>query len=354
MKKKIILLILVIALVVAGCNQEPIAFQKYHTGKTGLQLSFLENLPKDTVYENGEIFVSLRLANTGAYSLNSTKDLKNTKIKIYHSSPFLLPQESFETTLEKLQSELHGKWLEYPRGDFMYITGTKYDVQSIQILAGTSQVQKAAMHASVCYPYLTEMTQDVCIETDIYDTSNTALCKAKKSIEYSNGQGAPVSVTKIEPEMRPIPIQLKSNETNVLKFNEETGEFVQTTERVTQTYVVQPIYRIYVENVGNGKAKYPLGKDAPGSNEMPCDEGFSAKDSVKIHAKLGNTTLECVPEVLEIGEDNYVTCYPKEDTIHFINQNYHNLLNIDLSYYYKESIKKDIEINRLPTAQRRN
>jgi hypothetical protein len=142
---------------------------------------------------------------------------------------------------------------------------------------------------------------------------------------YSGGQGAPVSVTKVEP------------------FMSKKGT------------IVQPSFRIYIKNTGGGSVLSYDPKDGLTQAERCHADNIDRLDWNKIRIKgtLSGKELECVPETLLLkttGEEAYGVCRVKEDNLNdpeFVHSsNYNADLHIELEYIYVSTVVHEIEILR--------
>jgi hypothetical protein len=100
--------------------------------------------------------------------------------------------------LTKSSNYLNGKSIYFPDGTFDEIT---FNVQAKKITA-LSEKHTTTVLVTACYQYFTELTQDICIDPDLYGTDR--LDKVCRSRDYTfNDQGAPIAVTGIETKMVP-------------------------------------------------------------------------------------------------------------------------------------------------------
>jgi len=273
------------------------------TGKKGLEIEFLDSTP-DEVYEDSDFFTRLNIRNVGAYSI---ADESNPGFAALTTDKFYLQYDAW-TDFDR-SFTLTGVSNIYPRGDFTLLDLPEFHVP---ILRGNIQNPKTEVFISVCYPYQTLFTDNVCVDFDVYDLDERAkVCHAEERI-YSQGQGAPVAITKIVPVVR------------------------QDNNKVI------PEYFITVENVGNGMVAMP-------KNETDtCDEiakGQRDLGVINLRASLSNRTLNCVPSRLKLIDDEVeFRCSAINGIIG--TTNYFTSLTIILNYYYIESLSIEFDITR--------
>jgi len=288
MKK--IILVLVLGIVLVGCQfqstgpSSTITEQEIYKGKDGLQISFIENSPPNEVYNDDILPVMLNLENKGAFDIDGTVqiDLDATNFRLNEG--------------ENIQPiRMKGKSIGIPEGEKNTV---RFMVKSY--LFPDTELMKSMIRVIANYPYKTKATINVCIDTDPFSElvvkGIQKACKIEP-IELTEGQGAPIAVTKIEPRM-----EIKGNE-------------------------VYPKFRIFIENVGQGEV---LSRD----NKV---------NIVEIEASLYEKELKCDEQIINIDKMDNTLCY-LEKSIDKTQQTYKSLLNIVLNYNYKNIISKEIAI----------
>jgi len=189
---------------------------EFHTGKSGLKISFLQNSPPSQVYapekfvdedgktavsrQGSEFPVSLMLKNEGAY------DIKNGYISFSLEQDYMELQSwafpgkttEYEQPTDiminpegkKIKFDLEGKSSMNPAGDDKILAATilakPLDKQSV---THTSNII-----ATACYEYRAEANAAICLDTDVYNLKPGIKSCALKTITLSGGQGAPVAV----------------------------------------------------------------------------------------------------------------------------------------------------------------
>lgn len=307
----IVFLLISISIFIVSCSSSTTQ-TNYYAGIDGVKFDFIKANPK-TVFEEEQFTLAMFVRNIGAYSIpNSTKG----KITVSYDEYYIIA----DSDSQKPQNiSLHAKDRDYPSGDEEYYE-FNFNAKDISTLR---ELPKTTIDFSLCYPYRTEVGLMTCIDTQInsQDTKTTAC----KSTTYTNsfGQGAPLVITKIIPEMLP------------------------------QKNYIRPQFKIYIENKGQG---YVINKD-PTKNSVDevCGAGTNRPDSadfnkITVKATLSKIELECIPAELKlINSESYVRCYVKEsDAGNFsrVARNYVAPLTITLDYGYYEIAHHTIEIER--------
>ncbi len=213
-------------------------------------------------------------------------------------------------------------WLEgrkpFVSGERTFVTldFEAYDIQQFSERASTD------VTFTLCYPYTSKITQDVCIETTPRVDKDQIACK--KTPLTPKTPGAPVIVSKIE----------------VRNTRQSTGD--------DGFGLVTPHFRITINNVGGGIP-----------STFACNDDFNPSvdsvNSVSVRAFLLNEELDCQSSqpdnkgVLLLNNKAEVICsLPDDTTLDFIinTGNFQSLLNIELFYFYRESYVSTVIISR--------
>jgi len=350
MKKTIITTILVLLMIfITGCGQTQ-QVPNYYTGFAGITMAFSKTMPPSEVYEGTKSYpnvipIALEIANVGAYSV--TNDSK-IHLKIWHNGrPFLSGLGDYAGTnkIYNANLQLRGRSTDWPNGESKYLAlGRILNISSLSSLFKNSNKQDVDVFATACYPYQTTLTQSICIDADIYHTQNNPICRNQPVYTLSAGQGAPIAITKIESEMVPFTGTPDQTQLTILDFSGDTP--IKKTINSENSQGVQPSFNIYIENKGKGKADVKLKSD----DKDTCDsaKGFLGIDKVKVTADIAGVPLVCNPEILELQQNAYTTCYFGKG--YLINSNYENILNINVTYDYQDTITKKMTIKRLPSG----
>ena len=303
---------LVILLLNACSLQKQASKDPIRTGSEGLQLILIDNLPKEIVVGNDDqpIIFSIDVRNRGAYP----ETLEGTEFVgfVWFSGfdPKAMPIEPVGTALTPIE----GRNPANPAG------GQALVDFSAKILPKNLNVGKYSpkLLANVCYRYQTIANPDVCIEPDQLSTTLsriTPVCRAK---DVSLGtQGAPVAIDRVEQTTLPNEIQFK----------------------------------ITIKNVGKGEVVDPTASCSSQGSALLTRQNLDRvkASSVKIGAE--GKELACRPldennMVRLIDGTGYIICTLSKKDI-TIKTAYVTPLTITLSYDYKQSVDKQITINKI-------
>ncbi len=204
--KNSIALVAVLALVLlmlVGCGFQKgsgsdIESYDFRRGSDGISMKFAEGLPPDLLYIGTDFSTGLKLKNLGAYDVDTKATLK---ITMPDMTAF-----QFNDGNEQ-QVTLNGKSLYIREGEEnMFIFPMKalcfpgYNGPDDFILKNYSRKMKA----SLCYYYETTANSDICIDTLHYMRQpHEKIECSMKDAALSGGQGGPVGVTRIAPQIIP-------------------------------------------------------------------------------------------------------------------------------------------------------
>ncbi len=325
---------MVLTVFITACQQSGPGPLNVYTGTEGLTINFLENNPPSEAYENSEIVVAAEIWNKGAHPLNETGDnyavvhlnfdtlyFKGQNQQIY---PLFAPSQTQKLIIQ-------GKSETWPTGEKTIMQMANLKVNEIP---GVREMPKTTVEASICYPYTTILSQNICIDGDIYDLDKNPVCRNRGTYTFS-GQGAPISIYKLEVDM--IPAGLVQGETTT---------FGQQTTMMS----LKPSFKITMRNVGGGVVFTPniyLFTDEVCS----ISNRYYEKDNinvVRVKAYLGNEELKCIgdSELTLYSNEGSIRCEVPEGKTYQINRNYESLLTIQAEYYYRTSTTKTIQIRR--------
>jgi|GEM_PF-1209695 hypothetical protein len=201
-----------------------------YVGTSGLTAEFAKAAPPPKVFEQSSFPILLKIRNSGAYSITDNRPalLSIGRERDYISKLTIYENENIKPTGiadNEALFKLGGKAQINPQGDealFSVDANTgKLDPQS--------ENKQSSLTATICYPYKTILSTTVCIDPDVGNMRPGKKACTVKDITFSNGQGAPISVVRIEPQMIPV----------VGPDQKEYGE-------------IKPQFLIFVENKGRG------------------------------------------------------------------------------------------------------
>lgn len=331
MNKIILIFVLCILLITASCgtNKKDLNIQNVRTlfkGNEGLKLSFLRNAPPNRIYEDTDFISILKIENKGAYDIG-IDEIEEKGILVISAEIGYVDLKGFEEVdgiiideNQKANFEVRGKSLANEKGDFITATALLHSRK----LPSPSSLFSSTIFATTCYPYETSLTASICVDSDFNNIEPKEKACQVKDLVFSGGQGAPVSITKIE--------------TLFSKFGEDK---------------IKPIFLIYIENKGNGqiikKSKY---KEAC-SNEIKInkdDQLQKAFNIIEINAELPNNKFNCKknendPDFSISGKSGIIRCVAPE--MEFQEEAYISPFTVTLSYGYTDTISKQFNIEKI-------
>lgn len=333
-KRLFFVLFLVLLILIYGCKSRKStekSLEEIRTGTEGIVMSFLQNAPPDKIHvEQGatpeaNIFeVVLELKNKGAYPQpdEGARGLGPGFGKIFLSG--------YDTSIITLESKdgksgdlgtktLEGKSTINPNGgqDVLSFTG--------KIIPENLNVEKyePTLLATACYYYLTIAGPSVCIDPNPYSTIKEKKVCGVQDISLSN-QGAPVAVTKIDEE----------------------------------AFATKTQFKITIKNVGNGdvlKADAANNKCDPfGTQKIQRDDidkvnlmWVKVSDKALMCGPFAETNLKSTGGLIRlINGEGFVICEMSNSEYSNKISAYTTPLLIQLSYGYRNSIEKKIQIKR--------
>ena len=302
MKKIIFCLILALFLTSCGLvspKKEQIKVPDVHEGKKGIVLSFLPNAPPTDIYEERLFEIMIDVQNKGAV------DIKNGMLVLGAEEQ----QVSFKSEKDA-RFDLDGKSVFNPEGSK---TIKEFQAESKLLIAGI-EAYDTAITATACYPYKTEATALMCIDTDLAGRIKTKPCKTQ-TVSLSGGQGAPIAVYSVEPKMM---------------IHEDPEK-------------IQPEFLIKIQNLGTGQALLRE-KVYEACSGKPL--GPEIWNRLQLTAMLSDMPLKCRPETVRLTEDTTVIC-TLEEGIDRTQGTYLAPLSIEVNYGYLDRVVKKINIKKL-------
>lgn len=299
--KKINLILAFAILFLAGCvsnvGTTPFA-TSYKTGTGGIEARFLQGSPPNIVFEDKPFQISVELKNAGGYDVVADQGIVN-----------ILPDPATQLLEASYQTfSAEGKSLNNPQG--------ATDVKTFQAKAAKipapSEQQDSTILAQICYPYETDLSTDICIDTDIENKLPKKPCKlANPSF---SGQGAPVAVTNVQTELIPLGNKIIPRFTLTVA-NKGSGQVVQ--DDLVQT-LCQP---------GAGQRFLPLVRVVDGE------------------ALISDRSLNCRPTELRLDQENKIIC-TYDQGFPLTLTPFSTLLNVKLKYGYFQTTSKKITVKK--------
>jgi hypothetical protein len=308
-KKLFLFLSILLVIFITGCDglssssSSTTSYQR--SGFEGIVMNFMENAPSDTIIidssANDNAFETIiELKNLGSYPKEG--DLVG---KIFIGG--------FDKTVidgkwegnGTLPTELHGKSELFPSGSLSY---KSYYDNNIEFNFKEADNYEPTIQVTACYKYKTYANPMVCVDPNPTSTKIKNKVCSIEDITLSGGQGAPVSVTKVE--------QVASSK--------------------------ETIFKIYIKNSGTGTV---IKKD---KYEQCMNLNYDESDRVEIDVKLSNLEKKkCTPAgtsdspIRLVNGEGLVVCIFKNPTS---GEAYSSPLEITLNYGYLDSISKKVNI----------
>jgi len=302
MKKLIGLLILFFVL--GGCGPSTIQTDAdFKTGHDALILSFIDDYGEE-VYEGEFIPLKIKIENKGAYDIKSS--ITNMAIE----------EDYLELMDYSIQDfELKGKSNILPNGEQDVIL---YNLKAKQ-LEEQSVLHTTNTYITACYVYETDFSQDVCIDSDIYNINTEKICEPQ-DIHLGSGQGGPLGVDKIESRM------LYDSEKNL----------------------IFPQFIFYIRNKGNGNIiRANSIETVCSAKEINREDMNVFTMQIKIFEEGELLELNCIPDTLKLRDEEIKVICKNEKGIVPDKGNYITSLHIHMDYGYSTSISKEITIQKV-------
>ncbi len=200
MRRQVITCVLLLSLVLAGCQQQqqenqPDATQAFIGGTTGLDTYLLEGVPPETVMDNGQepFSYSVVLENKGESDIGPGTDNPFVQVTLQGVSP---EQWGINDTTFRLNDTLRGARKNFDGtvlpGELTTVTfdGLSYNDN----IRGNTEF---TLRAKVCYDYQTISTTKLCVKDNVLEHINDdSVCSLKGEKEPRNS-GGPVHVTSL-------------------------------------------------------------------------------------------------------------------------------------------------------------
>lgn len=326
-----ILLIMIAALALSfGCSslnkpKTGITQADTHVGFSGIDMSFLQNAPPSqllTMPDAGrtQFQVGVKLDNKGAYDIKDGYMLLGTEKDYMEIMQWYIDDEEITpigASGEKVAFDLKGKSQTDPTG--MSIVAIA-DIETLP-LEKQSVTHTSSIILTACYDYETFAAAEVCIDTDLYNMKPLEKACSAKDITLTKGQGAPVSVDKIEVSM----------------FSTADG-------------FIKPQFIIYPTNKGKGMVfRNDKVRQACSSTPLgPDDLNMLVLEDISFSGySMSAGLIECNPNPLRLrGPESKIVCTTKPGVISTESDTYKTNLQLTFKYGYTQSISKSMTISR--------
>jgi hypothetical protein len=333
--KKILLTLFAMLLLfgVFGCDGGGGTTADYFVGTEGISIKIPESQKITQVLEDSNLYSTLQVENKGTFDLNSYDENRYGFLTINYDNYYLsaitevaVPVKNYGGFM-MVDVPSNQKVQAYPEPSQYYPSGDKQAYEfnfKVNKLTGQRESPETSIIYTLCYPYLTTFSKEICIDADPFSLDERKKVCKSSDLSYSGGQGAPLAITRIEP------IMSKSGTT------------------------IRPTFRIYVRNQAEGSVLNYVSGTKEKIHELCKAANIDHLDWNKVHvnAELSGKALECTPELIYLkrDEDSYTVCKVKDENLNdkdFVQaSNYKANLNIWLSYIYISSISQKVEIIR--------
>ena len=307
-------------------KQQPLrAFER--TGIKALQIDLLKDSPPENVFVGDSFRFGAYVKNIGAADIGTN----NKNLAVDEGKLILVNADTDAIEVKNSKGEingeetikLHGLSLDNPIGEER-IYNFEARVRNKPLTTKTKFILEA------CYPYETIFSSDVCLATSNDLRLRAAACEMK-DISSSNGQGAPVAVTKITMQK---PQKIKDNYYyNFLIYLDNLGQ-----GRVVESNGCSGLEKIYIDNIvladkafENNNIKCNLEKDN-GEGSNPNKQFIVLKETADQKIKDKDNIIKCTARF-----DNTDNQFEKLG-------DFTTTLKIALRYTYSQSIEKEIVI----------
>jgi hypothetical protein len=210
-----------------------------------------------------------------------------------------------------MKFSLEGKSQFNPKGGFDQV---HFRVKNTGILPQFESYQSDLIFRA-CYKYSTFASAQVCIDPDVANLNSRKTCRSAPVL-LSGGQGAPVTVTRIEPYMVP-----EGNQ-------------------------VRPVFAVYIQNLGAGTVITTQGA------ELACAGGGGPllANNATVRASIQDKVLKCEPNPVrvEFGRESRFICERDDLLFGESSGTFSTILSIQLDYGYVDNAVLPITIARLP------
>ncbi len=320
--------LLVILLLLSACGGGELTRVNYFEGREAVHLTFGQNTPPRNVYDDSQFMLGVNIHNRGAFDTEG-------KIIFEYDTFVLEGSGSFER-----EFAIRGKQPGFPRGEQDYLQGGFLEVREVE---GLRESTDTRITASICYPYRTQLTDFFCVDSDVFGGDTNPLCRGRQFHTYS-GQGAPVIIDRVTPDVVPRGTLEDSTET-VIPVLDETGNLVEVRreEVSTRQIILQPHFEISIRNVGRGLVF--------GTNQglSACtDTSQRRMGEVHVMANMLDLNLTCSPNPVTIrGGEATTRCFVEPDDWFYTSTSYMDVLTVYLDYYYLDQTSTEVKVNRL-------
>jgi len=306
MKKSRFLWLILLILAIGCAKVEKKDAVDWHIGVKGLEMNFMEGTPRVVYHDGGPYSGILELWNKGTTKIESGR--------VYYSGfdrGIITGIEDLDTIPTDLDGDptptiIEGVTQYNPEGGYATLSNNNINVE----YDFPTGVLNTKIRATAIYPYATEFSTDFCVDSKPYTTKDKVCTMADKT--FSGGQGAPVAVTKVEPQV--------------------VGDGIR--------------FKITFRNAGNGDV-LDSSKAGTDASTKPSDLKVSDYDYVSVtEPKLGGTDGSCqpTPRVKLVNGQGFTFCTFTVTG----DEAYTTRLNLKLGYGYMSSTETNVQVKAIP------
>ncbi len=312
----------------------------YFQGSDGIVFDFLDNSPPEKVISGFPFPIAVDVHNKGAFSLNGSLFSQFT---ISYDSLYLNEGELSSSNFGAIRNHLrlNGSSPFWPGGQEELLTLAMLNPLPLSPRRGVD----TTIMVSLCYPYKTTLTTSVCIDADPYNIdSRDQVCDAS-DLDFTD-QGAPVAITHIDYESLLVG-NAEINTYGSSPVEDTNGSLVGVADEPSRELqsLVKPVFRISIENVGDGQVVWARDFNEQKLCHQTSDASVYPSGSVLVRAFLGSKKLVCLPEAPRFIEGSAeTTCMLQSKDVVPVKSNYNDVLRIELAYVYRTRKNAEIQI----------
>ncbi len=328
MKKTLLTVIsmILILLFLVGCKFGPgsdgddinsLADRNFRSGSQGIEMEWLfEDIPDvvyDTGAESGEIILLVEVRNEGAEDSDHPEFYLSGFDQTFVGLPYTDARWNQKLDGRSIRNEEGGfRVIQIPHSSDMGCGDLR--CQTVHLPPGIPSY-RPIFKFTACYPYTTKASPVVCVDPNPYSLTAEKACNPEQVDNLGGSQGAPVAVTSVRVE----------------NIEDEV------------------IFRIEVQNVGNGRV---IDSGALGS--CPGDLTYDQNNVVEFDINFQGEPITgfCQPDngVITLHSDRGVIVCDNVPIRGDSNNAFMTPLLITLNYGYTSSIEHQLEIKRLKTT----
>lgn len=269
----------------------------FRTGTQALVLRFLPGTPPSNLFEGDPLGITVEVTNKG------TSDVSDGRLYISGYDTNYVHLNRDRAALDQLP----GKSLFNPEG--LFSNTFDFTDPSVSMPDNTDTLPQI-FKATACYHYRTQTSTQVCIDPDPYSIQLIEKVCQVKPVSFSGGQGAPITVTKVEQEVTHNRMQ----------------------------------FRIYIRNAGGGTVI------DPSKSIENCHEFIDRRDIDKVQVRSvefsgHEIAQDCNPQVIRLTNgQGFTSCIYGGN---FGEDAFVTILNMVFDYGYRNSISTQTDVHEI-------